>query len=131
MPSTVVSQSDWTEHFSHFLQKYKDDLPDPDCLECEMRMWKLHFLDLKDPPPTTLQEVLLHADPLSFPNILTVFRIFGMIPVTTCTCERSISTLRRLKTYMRSTMGETRLQALTLLNVQCEIKLDVERVIVG
>ena len=93
------------------------------------RMWKLHFLDLKDPPPTTLQEVLLHAGPLSFPNILTVFRIFGTIPVTTCTCERSTSTLLRLKTYMRSTMGETRLQALALLNVHREIKLDVESVI--
>ena len=35
MPNKVVSDPNWTEHFSRFLRKYKDDLPDPDFLECE------------------------------------------------------------------------------------------------
>ena len=56
-------------------------------------------------------------------------RIFGTIPVTTCSCERSISTLRRLKTFMRSTMGQKRLTSLALLNVHREIILDREKVI--
>ena len=129
MPNKVVSDPNWTEHFSRFLRKYKDDLPDPDFLECELQMWRLKFSNLTDPLPTSLEELLLYTDQFSFPNILTALRIFGTIPVTTCSCERPISTLRRLKTFMRSIMGEKRLKALTLLNVHGEINLDVDKVI--
>ncbi|XP_025422525.1 uncharacterized protein LOC112692168, partial [Sipha flava] len=38
------------------------------------------------------------------------------VPVTTCTTERYFSMLRRLKTYTRSTMTQTRLNDLALLN---------------
>lgn len=129
MPHYVVSEPNWEEHFSRFLRKYADDLPDPDFIQCELRMWRLKMSNLKDPLPTNLEELLPYADRFSFPNILTALKIFGTIPVTTCSCERSISTLRRLKTFTRSTMGEKRLRALALLNVHREIKLDTEKVI--
>jgi len=38
--------------------------------------------------------------------VVSAFQILAVTPVTTCTCERSISALRRLKTYLRSTMGQ-------------------------
>ena len=41
LPSYVTTEPEWAEHFSRFLQKYKDDLPEPDLLEMELRMWKL------------------------------------------------------------------------------------------
>ncbi len=126
---TVFSEPNWKENFSHFLNKYEEDLPDIDFLECELRMWRLYFSNFKDPLRASLDELLPYVDRFSFPNILTAMRIFGTIPMTTCSCERSISTLRRLKTYMRSTMGEKRLRMLALLNVHGEIHLDVEKVI--
>ena len=79
--------------------------------------------------PSTLDEVIPHVGKLSFPNILTALRIFGTIPVTTCTCERSISTLRRLKTFMRSTMGKKRLKSLALMAVHRNIDIDIEKLI--
>ena len=129
MPDVVVSQSDWTQHFSRFLQKYKDDLPDTDFLEIEMKMWKIFCTNSTKPMPTSLEELLPQVDRLAFPNILAALKIFGTIPVTTCSCERSISTLRRLKTYLRSTMGQKRLKSLALLHVHREINLDVEKII--
>ena len=129
MPNVVVSDPDWKDNFLRFLKKYEDDLPDTDFLDCELRMWRLKFLNQKPPLPSSLDQILSNTDALSFPNILTAMRIFGTIPVTTCSCERSISTLRRLKTFMRCTMGEKRLTSLALLNVHREIKLDVEKVI--
>ena len=80
-------------------------------------------------PPQTAQELLAFIDPISFPNMMTAFGIFATIPVTTCTCERSISTLRRLKTYLRSTVSETRMTGLAKLNVHREIELDIDDVI--
>ena len=57
----------------------------------------------------TVQDLLPFVDNLSFPNILTAFKIFGAIPVTTCTCEHSISTLEDLpeEHYDREPVTET------------------------
>ena len=68
-----------------------------------------------------LTDVLTFVDKISFPNIYTAFQI--------CACERSISVLRRLKTYLRSTMSDTGLRGLALLNVHREIQLNTEEVI--
>ncbi|RVE42608.1 hypothetical protein evm_012749 [Chilo suppressalis] len=43
--------------------------------------------------------------------------ILSTIPCTTATVERSFSTLRRVKTWLRSTMGEERLTGLCLMSV--------------
>jgi hypothetical protein len=107
MPSTVVSNSDWKETFSHFLKKYEDDLPDVSFLESELRMWQLMCYNQEAATSSSFNEVIPLADKFSFLNILTALRIFGTIPVTTCSCERSISTLRRLKTFL----GEKRLKS--------------------
>ena len=129
LPSYVTCEPEWAEDFSRFLQKYKDDLPEPEFLEMELRMWKLFCMNSKNPPPSSIEELLPLIDRHSFPNILTAFQIFGTIPVTICSCERSISTLRRLKTFMRSTMGEKRLTSLALLNVHRQVHLDIDKVI--
>ena len=66
---------------------------------------------------------------LTFPNIYCSLKILGTIPVTTYECERSISSLRRLKTYLRSTMGEERLNGLAALYVHNNIPVDLEKII--
>ena len=43
------------------------------------------------------------------------------IPVTTTTAERSFSALRRIKTYLRSTMTEARLSNLMLLHAHKDL----------
>ena len=40
-----------------------------------------------------------------FPNIYHLLCTLGVLPITTCEAERSVSTLRRLKMYTKSTMG--------------------------
>ena len=40
------------------------------------------------------------------------------IPVSTATCERSISTLRLVKTYLKSTMEDVQLSNLGVLSVE-------------
>jgi hypothetical protein len=51
------------------------------------------------------------------PEIAKLVCLALTIPVTTCTAERSFSTLRRLKTYLRSTMSQCRLNHVALLHV--------------
>ena len=42
------------------------------------------------------------------------------MPATSCATERSFSTLRRVKTWLRSTTGEDRLNGLCMLSVNRE-----------
>lgn len=63
----------------------------------------------------------------AFPNVHKILRIMSVLPVTTTTNERSFSTLRRLKTYLRSTMGEERLNGLASLNIHRDVKVDINQ----
>ena len=55
--------------------------------------------------------------------------ILVTMPSSSATAERSFSAMKRIKTYLRSTMGNDRLSSLALLHVHREIEIDVERVI--
>ena len=62
----------------------------------------------------------------SFPNIYAALRLLATLPVTYCECERAVSVLRRLKTYLRSTMEQSRLNGLSLLSIHRDITLDFD-----
>lgn len=64
-----------------------------------------------------------------FPNIAILLQIFGTIPVTTATAERSFSVLKRLKTYLRNSMGESRLNGLALANISKDREINTEKII--
>ena len=72
---------------------------------------------------------------LKFPKTMLsgvdqLVRLYLTIPLTTCTSERSFSTLRRLKSYLRSTMSQKRLNHTVLLHTHkdCTDKLDINAV---
>jgi hypothetical protein len=50
------------------------------------------------------------------PQVITLLKLYLVCPATTATPERSFSQLRRLKTYLRSTMQQKRLNSLLILS---------------
>ena len=54
-------------------------------------------------------------------ELTLLLRLFLTIPITTCSAERSFSVLRRLKTYLRSTLSQTRLNHLSVLHCYQEL----------
>ncbi|CAM9306448.1 unnamed protein product, partial [Heterosigma akashiwo] len=64
-----------------------------------------------------------------FPNIHIIFLILAVLPVTTSSVERSVSLLRRLKTWLRSSMGEGRLNALAFMMANPDFDVDEEKVL--
>jgi hypothetical protein len=52
------------------------------------------------------------------PTFFRLCKILAVIPATSCSAERSFSCLRRLKTYTRNTMSQSRLNCLAVLNVE-------------
>ena len=59
------------------------------------------FYQVTDSP----SEALVYATEAMFPKINTLLGLICSLPVTSCECERGVSSLRGLKTYLRTTMG--------------------------
>ncbi|KAI5316572.1 hypothetical protein L3X38_036279 [Prunus dulcis] len=66
-----------------------------------------------------------------FPDAFIAYRILLTIPVTVASAERSFSKLKLLKSYLRSTMSQERLNGLALISIESELleKLDYEHLI--
>lgn len=56
-----------------------------------------------------------------FPNATIAYRVLLTIPVTVASAERSFSKLKLLKSYLRSTMTQERLNALALIAIESEM----------
>jgi len=73
---------------------------------------------LKDP-----EDVLDHLLPLkaAFPDLVLFGQLVLTMHVSSANAERSFSALRRVKTYLRSTMAQQRLNNLCLMSVKREL----------
>ena len=66
-----------------------------------------------------LQEVYLLKK--AFPTLVKLLQIALTIAVSTLQCERSFSALKRIKTFLRSTMSEQHLTDLALLSIEKQL----------
>lgn len=57
----------------------------------------------------------------AFPELLKLLRIGMTIAISTASCERSFSSLKRIKSYLRSTMSEQRLTDLAIISIEREL----------
>ena len=65
----------------------------------------------------------------SHPNIYVLLNILGTVVVTSCECERSANVLKRLNTYLRASMGQNRLSALSLMHINLGVDIYAKRVL--
>ena len=100
-------------------------------LEAEYHRWQNTWMNReeKDRPKSVIASLKVCKEFGTYPNIETLLHIFATLPVTTATSERSFSCLKYLKSYLRSTMSEPRLNGLALLFVHKDIDLNYEEVI--
>uniref|UniRef100_A0AAR2KLQ3 HAT C-terminal dimerisation domain-containing protein n=1 Tax=Pygocentrus nattereri TaxID=42514 RepID=A0AAR2KLQ3_PYGNA len=68
---------------------------------------------------------LLHVD--MFPSLKAIFQVALTIPVSSCSCERSFSALCRLHTWLRSTMGQDRLNHLAVMSIEKELLTSIDQ----
>ena len=57
----------------------------------------------------------------AFPDFTKLVRIAMTIAVSTAHCEKSFSALKRIKNYLRSTLGENRLMNLAIISIEREL----------
>ena len=61
----------------------------------------------------------------AFSQVFVVMKLLLVMPATNTTSERSFSALRRVKTYLRSSMGQMRLNNLMVLHVHKQDLMDI------
>ncbi|KAL6568949.1 hypothetical protein OROGR_000674 [Orobanche gracilis] len=66
-----------------------------------------------------------------FPNILVAYRVLLTIPITVASAERSFSKLKLIKSYLRTSMSQDRLNGLALLSIEKNMltNINVENII--
>ena len=76
------------------------------------------FLELSE-----TSDALKELAPLksAFPTVVKLLQLAMTISVTSAKCERTFATLKRVKTYLRSTMTEERLANLAVLSIERDI----------
>lgn len=114
------------------VHEYIDFLPaiSTSMIEGEFDVWKERWCNvpISDRPSTAIDS-LQKCKETEFPCLRVILQIAATLPVTTASAERSFSTLKRLKTYLRTNMTQERLCGLALLHIHQDIPLTASEVI--
>ena len=119
IPSRVQSVTD--KDISAVYECYEADLQcERQQLDQEVNRWKVRWsLMVADKQLKTLLDAM-DACRSAYPLIQLILTELLTMPATSASCERSFSSMKRVKTFIRSTMGEDRLTALAVLHIHRE-----------
>ena len=124
-----INPASSTECIKAAIEFYSDDLPNPNVFDEEFEVWKLKWLQAPlQQRPETLSKTLQQCSSASFPNIFTLLKLFATLPLSSCSCERSGSSLKRLNNFLRCTQSEERLSALAIIHCNYDFTINVPEV---
>ena len=133
IPSILLATDPvWKDNVREFCDHYRQDIPNYAGLPAELLLWERMWKEKKDRRediPDSISATLEQIDKDAYVNIYTMLQILITIPISSASCERSISTLRNLKTYLRNTMVQDRLNGLALMHAHREMELDLEKIV--
>jgi len=61
-----------------------------------------------------------------FPNIYKMLQVALTLPVSSATCERSFSAMRRIKTWVRTSMHQERFTNLSILHIEKDLTKNID-----
>jgi len=122
--TNVLLNDDELKRIVHFYSMNYDGL------RSEQRMYKVALGDKNQLTLALATKFFLeNSFHQSLNTMNDLLKILWTIPVNTCECERSFSSLRRLKTYIRNTTGQERLSNLSLINIERSFAIDLDAIV--
>ena len=113
-----LNSKDYDDELAYITATYGDDI-DVSVLSSQMSIFKLFMENVEC---ICFEDILRHIQKLSesekslISEIVVICKLLQINPATSSTGERSFSTARRLKTWLRSTMSQQRFNSLAVLN---------------
>lgn len=130
IPKYITQNTTYLNKLKECALFYKPLLPNFDTFDTEIKIWQTQWQNVSDDDrPKCSLTTLSQINSDFYPNIKCLLTILATLPVTTVTAERSFSTLRRLKTYLRNNIGQDRLTGLALMNIYRNDNIDIDEVI--
>ena len=129
IPKHCDASPNTAQDLERLLEIYQEDVCPRAAVIPEVQRWVNKWK--KEDVNTVLSSAIealcaCHAD--IYPNVYILLTISGTLPVSTATSERSFSTMRRLKTYLRSSIGNERMTGLALLSIHKDGQIDREKI---
>ena len=81
--------------------------------------------------PVSLEHLKKTVTKDSYPNLYKMLQLALTLPIGSSTTERSFSAMRRIRNWLRSTMGQSRFSSLAILNIEHDLtaKLSPEKIV--
>jgi hypothetical protein len=123
---TSLNHTSLTECASELRRHYENDLESSFPQEC--LHYQAHLVACSETALTPLQ--LCQRGKQTelqnvYPNVDIALRMFLCTSVSNCTAERSLSCLKRIKTYLRSSLANERLNSLALMSIEPDLLLSL------
>uniref|UniRef100_A0A8C7BGK5 THAP-type domain-containing protein n=1 Tax=Neovison vison TaxID=452646 RepID=A0A8C7BGK5_NEOVI len=124
---SVMGQLKFNTSEENHADMCRSDLPNPDTLSAELHCWRIKWKHRgKDIElPSTIYEALHLPDIKFFPNVYALLNVLYILPVMKVENERNENGRKRLKAYLRNTLPDQRSSNLALLNINFDIKHDL------
>lgn len=128
---TEMTSMEVREKAAVLQQIYQDDLGKTFPNECvHFRAHMLSLKKMKKIVPGTAQDLLTFIKVNNlielYPYVDIALRMLLCTPSSNCSAERSFSALKRVKNYLRSTIGMERLNSLAMLNIECKLTNELQ-----
>ncbi|NXU60888.1 P52K kinase, partial [Horornis vulcanius] len=125
---SVMGQLKFNTSEEHHADMFKNDLPNPDTLSAELHCWRIKWKHRgKDIElPATIYEALHLPDIKFFPNVYALLKVLCLLPVMKVENEKYGIGRKRLKAYLKNTLTGQRSSNLALLNINFDIKHDLD-----
>ena len=115
------------EDSSYFIEIYSSTLNiNKDSLKAEMIVAKNLINSDNADIDITLEQLQKSVNQSTFPNLYKLIQVAIILPVSSATCERSFSAMRRVKTWLRTSMLQNRFDSLSLLYIEKDIDVKLE-----
>lgn len=107
---------------------YRNDLPNPDTPSAELHCWRIKWKHRgKDVElPSTIYEALHLPHVKFFPNVYALLKEMRTLSVMKAENEHYENGRKRLKAHLRNTLIDQRSGNLALLNINFDIKHDLD-----
>ena len=118
----AANKEDYSKELEAVVSFYGDDFDNKE-LSTQLEIFSSTFIRENEQQRITLREAIKSLHDLSaghrtfYKQVCQVVKLILVMPATNAASERSFSTTKRVKSYLRSTMGQARLNNLMTLNI--------------
>ena len=123
LENAAIGKSISTGDVREIVEHFKEDLVESDLLT-ELKMVKNIYCEKSFAYKEFKEKIILYKS--IFPQTSRLLQLLLVMPATSATAERSFSSLRHVKTYLRTTMKQERLNHLMMIYIHQDRKIDTE-----